>query len=323
MANLFEYATKELSQDAFLRWLFESYRDDDEDVSACAKKLLIEFCHLKGKKDITGLVTTAQSGKIDIIVDFQYGDEDISLYIEDKTFSEEHSKQLKKYNSYIEKRNDSKKYRVFYKTSELSEHDKLVTESEGWIPYNIYEIYSLYDEFKNSKNIILKQYIDYIFEVKNACSNKEKPNSSNTKIDLIKWVSYFNYIFKDKIDPKYTRQECDVTKYSYVYFAVGKKEKMPYIEMRSRDNCTDTFCVRLLCYDVENFQPQQKVIEFIKSGKTEFKAKNITSRNGKLAKQIGIYSKKGIDTDEKVVAEFKKCLEEYKKIMNIWENNNL
>ncbi len=40
--NLFNYATKELSQDAFLRWLFENYKCDVEGV----RKLQIRFVSL-------------------------------------------------------------------------------------------------------------------------------------------------------------------------------------------------------------------------------------------------------------------------------------
>ena len=32
MKNLFDYATKELSQDAFLRWLFENHDCENEEV---------------------------------------------------------------------------------------------------------------------------------------------------------------------------------------------------------------------------------------------------------------------------------------------------
>ena len=42
MENLFDYATKELSQDAFLRWLFESWNEDIE-CGIIARKILKEI----------------------------------------------------------------------------------------------------------------------------------------------------------------------------------------------------------------------------------------------------------------------------------------
>lgn len=44
MKNLFEFATKELSQDAFLRWLIENYNDPN--VGKCSKELLNKFFEL-------------------------------------------------------------------------------------------------------------------------------------------------------------------------------------------------------------------------------------------------------------------------------------
>ncbi|SDA24790.1 hypothetical protein SAMN02910447_02632 [Ruminococcus sp. YE71] len=81
MKNLFDYATKELSQDAFLRWLFENYDCDDKNVCLAAYSLLREFSKLDmdyaaGRK-VTELETFAQfpcvngkRGKMDIIVKF-------------------------------------------------------------------------------------------------------------------------------------------------------------------------------------------------------------------------------------------------------------
>ena len=43
MKNLFDYATKELSQDAFLRWLFENYNCKNEKVRQVCRKLFNKF----------------------------------------------------------------------------------------------------------------------------------------------------------------------------------------------------------------------------------------------------------------------------------------
>ena len=42
MKNLFDYATKELSQDAFLMWLFANY--DDPKIGILANDILGTFC---------------------------------------------------------------------------------------------------------------------------------------------------------------------------------------------------------------------------------------------------------------------------------------
>ena len=47
MKNLFDYATKELSQDAFLRWLFENYNCENESVKNACRKLFDSFTENK------------------------------------------------------------------------------------------------------------------------------------------------------------------------------------------------------------------------------------------------------------------------------------
>ena len=49
MKNLFDYATKELSQDAFLRWLFENYNCENESVKNAFRKLFDSFTKNKFK----------------------------------------------------------------------------------------------------------------------------------------------------------------------------------------------------------------------------------------------------------------------------------
>ena len=89
MENLFDYATKELSQDAFLRWLFQNY--DDPVVGEVSNCLLGEFCHFQDGEKVGSLHTEAQKNKIDISVCITTTlGRKIALFIEDKTFSNEH-----------------------------------------------------------------------------------------------------------------------------------------------------------------------------------------------------------------------------------------
>ena len=75
--NLFDYATKELSQDAFLRWFIEN------DYNGTGRKLLGVLANVDSNK-ITNIRTWAQSEHIDICVDFDVDSEPHILIIEDK-----------------------------------------------------------------------------------------------------------------------------------------------------------------------------------------------------------------------------------------------
>ena len=71
MKNLFDYATKELSQDAFLRWLFENYDCENKKVRNVCEKLFNAFTNNElnfSKIDKNSLRTVAQWNKIDISI---------------------------------------------------------------------------------------------------------------------------------------------------------------------------------------------------------------------------------------------------------------
>ena len=137
MKNLFDYATKELSQDAFLRWLFENYNCENESVKTACRKLFDSFTENKFKeKTITDLTTVAQWKNIDISIWFKIDGIEQLIVIEDKTGSEIHDDQLARYekeiighNNFWRNEENRKKYggelyieksgnvfKVFYKT---------------------------------------------------------------------------------------------------------------------------------------------------------------------------------------------------------------
>ncbi|MBP5313539.1 MAG: hypothetical protein J6Y65_01260, partial [Eggerthellaceae bacterium] len=58
--NIFDYAKKELSQDAFLMWLFENYDCDEECIRDAAFMLLREFGIKADKDRIKTIKTDAQ-----------------------------------------------------------------------------------------------------------------------------------------------------------------------------------------------------------------------------------------------------------------------
>ena len=119
MENLFNFATKELSQDAFLRWLFESWKD--KDLTPVVSALLKKFCLLSDDENITEIKTWAQWRKIDITVYVDTDKRKLALFIEDKSFSGEHD-QLLKYNSAIKTIKDREIFKIFSELSNQVQH---------------------------------------------------------------------------------------------------------------------------------------------------------------------------------------------------------
>ena len=176
--NLFEFATKELSQDAFLMWFLESW--DDPDIGECSLKFIEAITGMHGlKESMTRLKTHAQVQRIDITCDFWVGDEQHLLVIEDKTGSGEHDNQLNRYTEAIAgwKNEKGEKHQhvhlLYYKTSFLdSAETKRVEEANGyektkWSVWDLNRIESFFSEIGNeTKSMILNQYVDHVLKIK-------------------------------------------------------------------------------------------------------------------------------------------------------------
>lgn len=189
MKNLFDLATKELSQDAILRWIFENW--DDNDIKDLVNDLLKEFCKFSDEK-IDKIVTSSQWKHTDVSILIITNIRKVVLFIEDKTFTQEHN-QLDSYNQHIQKCENEEYdvYKVFYKTSTIDDDEIKRVESAGWKIYDIEKIYYLFKKYLNSSNLILKQYAEYLKKLFEASRNEEKPTSNEGNIDILKWKSFF------------------------------------------------------------------------------------------------------------------------------------
>ena len=195
--NLFTYATKELSQDAFLLWLFNNFDSMNERVRKAAYILLNEFTGLNMEiGSITTLRTESQvtakgkekeSGKMDIVVYFTFNDTDYLIAIEDKTGSGEHD-QLGKYSDTLVTLGVGEKniFKIFYKTDIKDPYDFAACKKHEWTTYFIDNIYPLFKEFYDSKgNVtatgseILDDYIEHIRDLYIHCT--QLPSEINMK----------------------------------------------------------------------------------------------------------------------------------------------
>ena len=132
--NLFTYATKELSQDAFICWLLANY-----DTDALQEESYRFLNMLMGKNfslgDIKMMSIKQQERQMDIVIDFwteipKTSASHYVLVVEDKTTSSAHDGQLVKYNKIIDGWNkeepgfELRTKKVFLKSNFLSQEDK-------------------------------------------------------------------------------------------------------------------------------------------------------------------------------------------------------
>ena len=111
VTNLFTYATKELSQDAFICWLIANHNKEELQEEAYRfLNLLMDEKFLVG--DIKAMTIKQQESKMDIVIDFwtessKNSDSHYLLVLEDKTTSSAHDNQLVNYNDKIDKWNEN------------------------------------------------------------------------------------------------------------------------------------------------------------------------------------------------------------------------
>jgi hypothetical protein len=125
--NLFDYATKELSQDAFICWLLTwahpRHRADDAALHRTGRALLERLLAAGGintSGEIITLEVHPQYKKIDVLV---LVNDDLALLIEDKTESFEHSDQLRRYLDTVNRDFRGRKVAaVFLKTGEQCDY---------------------------------------------------------------------------------------------------------------------------------------------------------------------------------------------------------
>lgn len=254
MVNLFDYATKELSQDAFLMWFLKSDIDDS------GKKLIAKFIGSEDYKNISIIEVYPQSSKIDITVDFEKNGKKCILIIEDKVGSNPHDNQLIKYMDIVNKWNhgsdrDRPSYFVYYKPRilsnfELGQIKEANDTHEGWEwkSFDINDIHNFFAAYKDSENLIINQYVEYIGKIYEYCNIDNLP----TKNNIIEWENYFKKFIHDNVfSEKYDIYPA-IYQNRYAMIIVSYKgeenKNHPYLEIRSRDCLNGNVIGRILLY---------------------------------------------------------------------------
>ena len=176
-ANIFDYATKELSQDAFLLWLIQQADNcytDDMGLHNTAQKFvstLIKKKYPNYNRLIESIKVYKQNERIDVSFDIN---DDLFIIIEDKTGTTVHGTQLMDY------KNDAQEYCdgcnrklicVYIKTGNESRSSiEKNVKSEGYIPITRKEIIDLLSDCHTPNNI-LSDYLEHLNSI------EEKTNS--------------------------------------------------------------------------------------------------------------------------------------------------
>lgn len=326
--NIFNYATKELSQDAFLMYIIDCFNSENEIEKKVSRKFIKFLVGLDEDEEILNIWLKAQWHKIDISVYFYTKNQIIALFIEDKTTSQEHN-QLKSYTNSINKviERDKNKpatiKKIFYKTNVIEEDESARIKEADWIEFSIERIYEFWKDFLSVDHMIIQQYARHIVSLYNASKNSKIPRDNN----LIAWLSFFKTIVEPAIinDDKYKNiySWCSKNIYNYAYLCFSPKINMPYLEIRSRDCLNGVFNAKILNYGVEfkgeNANGLDEIREIIKNRETN----NIFKGNygEKHNKQVAHTEKDRfkVTTEKEFIEKVKLVLDEYLDIVSFWK----
>ena len=333
MKNLFDYATKELEQDAFLLWLFESW--EDEQIKPLVHNLLERFCGIDKNEEIEKISSIAQWKNIDVLIKITTKSKrTINLIIEDKIFSQEHSDQLNRYNEVIKSLSGESKT-VFYKTDDIEKEELERVKKAKWTTFNLDAIWAIFSEYTDSPVLLISQYAEHIKDLVEIRCNTKKPGSSWTRNDLAKWVAYFRNTIIPNIP--YEANDCWAgawgTRYRYacMCFAPNKEKNnsIPYLEIRSRDCLQDNenhkvnFTARVLCYGIDEKVLDKKQPRLIaKAKETAFwETKHIHGKKGKNPKQACYYETElENNSDEAFISITNECFSKYLELIDEWDD---
>lgn len=190
--NMFKYATKELSQDAFLCWFINFLNLDEKEYKEDAKKLLELIAEKIGETEFSKFI---KEGKYNVEIMHQYKNIDILIkigkfyiIIEDKIFTLEHDNQISEYeykliNEGIEEKNIFTCYYKMYGECKLNYSKKLnciITRED---------MLEILKNIKN-KNLYMQDYYLYLLEIDKYSKERDIKISdiSKQKSDILKNV---------------------------------------------------------------------------------------------------------------------------------------
>ncbi|MGL4673832.1 MAG: PD-(D/E)XK nuclease family protein, partial [Wohlfahrtiimonas sp.] len=164
--NLFNFATSELSQDAFICWILDhanpNYTDVDPELKSIAFLMINRFLELNNQptfnapSDITYLEPKCQYKNIDVLLIVNK----YAIIIEDKTVAKVHGKQLQKYTEVIqhtdnEYKNHTHGY-IFFKTHDQSNYKKV--SEDGFKLFLRKDILEIFNQYPNINNDIYQDF---------------------------------------------------------------------------------------------------------------------------------------------------------------------
>ncbi len=227
--NLFDYATKELSQDAMICWLIRwadnRFADTDSDLHSCGRRFVQKLLSKHGVESLPAGIETKiyqQEKSIDVLAQVN---SDHVLLIEDKTGTSDHGDQLRRYYDHVIKGdsqlgNVSKKkvYPIYLKTGNQSHSkDRQIEQNPDFYgPYKIFnrnDLLAVLCEYKGNHHA-LWDFRDYLKRWENRTNSfKDWKENKRSEWSWESWEGFYRYLEEQLCTGAYRDCDCD---WSYV-----------------------------------------------------------------------------------------------------------
>lgn len=198
--NLFDYATRELSQDAFITWLLQwadpKYKATDGQLHLCAQAFVRLLCNEQESFAITSIKSGRQWKNIDVWAEIN---DEILLAIEDKTHTGEHSSQLERYKADVETWcSDAERGKqwtsrlVYLKTGDEASGFTEDIRKKGWCTIGRRKLLDFFRKYAEITNAIFTDFREHLERVE---SNARLFESKELSLwDDNQWKGFYRWL---------------------------------------------------------------------------------------------------------------------------------
>jgi hypothetical protein len=201
--NIFEIATKELHQDAFITWLLQyaddKYKSSDILMNECGKDFVSELIrkHIpEFNEEITKVEAGRQWENIDVWAEVN---DKYLIIIEDKINTIHHSNQLYRYKTIAEewctKHNYNKPICIYLKTRNESQETLTKAKKEGFEIFNRQDFTGILSKHEKSDNDIFKDFYQRLIRIEK--SNNEFESRIIAEWKGSDWEGFFQFLEKE------------------------------------------------------------------------------------------------------------------------------
>lgn len=200
--NIFDIATNELNQDAFITWLLQfadnKYQSADQLLNNCGKAFVTQLIQ-KQIPDFSEQITKVEAGRqwenIDVWAEIN---DKYLIIIEDKTYSSHHSNQLQRYKENSEKwcvnNNYEKPICIYLKTGNESQSSLNHIHQQGFTFFSRLDFINLLNQFKNISNDIFSDFYERLTRIEK--SNNEFESKAIKEWNGNDWQGFFQFLEK-------------------------------------------------------------------------------------------------------------------------------